>query len=157
MPRRVTDRETLRKLKAEMPQLDIPGVADVGGVANVEHKNYSGPRKQFSWGAIPAAPLPAATSAPVAAPATSAAAAPTAEPSFTWGSVPAPAVPAVPAAPTAPAAPAASKFNWGSVAAACPESDTRAARKASLEAEIAATRARLRGLEEQLRELCEAE
>jgi hypothetical protein len=146
MPRRVTDRETLRKLKAEMPQLDIPGVADVGGVANVEHKNYSGPRKQFSWGAIPAAPLPAATSAPVAAPATSAAAAPTAEPSFTWGSVPA-----------APAAPAASKFNWGSVAAACPESDTRAARKASLEAEIAATRARLRGLEEQLRELCEAE
>lgn len=157
MPRRVTDRETLRKLKAEMPQLDIPGVADVGGVANVEHKNYSGPRKQFSWGAIPAAPPPTATSAPPPAPATSVAAGPTTQPSFTWGSVPAPAVPAVPAAPTAPAAPAASKFNWGSVAAACPETDTRAARKASLEAEIAATRARLRGLEEQLRELCEAE
>ena len=80
MPRRVTDRETLRKLKAEMPQLDIPGVADVGGVANVEHKNYSGPRKQFSWGAIPAASPPTAKSAPPPAPPTSAAAAPTAEP-----------------------------------------------------------------------------
>lgn len=154
MPRRVTDRETLRKLKAEMPQLDIPGVADVGGVANVEHKNYSGPRKQFSWGAIPAAPPPAAKCAPPPAPPTSAAAAPTAEPCFSWGAVPAP---ATPAAPAAPAAPAGSKFNWGPVAAACPDSDARKARKASLEAEIAATRARLRGLEEQLRELCEAD
>ena len=57
----------------------------------------------------------------------------------------------------AAATPAGSKFNWGPVAAACPDSDTRAARKASLEAEIGATRARLRGLEEQLRELCEAD
>ena len=148
MPRRVTDRETLRKLKAEMPQLDIPGVADVGGVANVEHKNYSGPRKQFSWGAIPAAPPPTAKSAPPPAPPTSAAAAPTAEPCYSWGAVPALA---------AAATPAGSKFNWGPVAAACPDSDARKARKASLEAEIAATRARLRGLEEQLRELCEAD
>ena len=154
MPRRVTDRETLRKLKAEMPQLDIPGVADVGGVANVEHKNYSGPRKQFSWGAIPAAPPPTAKSAPPPAPPTSAAAAPTAEPCYSWGVLPAT---ATPAAPAAAAAPAGSKFSWGPVAAACPDSDTRAARKASLEAEIAATRARLRGLEEQLRELCEAD
>ena len=154
MPRRVTDRETLRKLKAEMPQLDIPGVADVGGVANVEHKNYSGPRKQFSWGAIPAAPSPTAKSAPPPAPPTSAAAAPTAEPCYSWGVLPAT---ATRAAPAAAAAPAGSNFNWGPVAAACPDSDTRAARKASLEAEIAATRARLRGLEEQLRELCEAD
>ena len=151
MPRRVTDRETLRKLKAEMPQLEIPGVADVGGVAEVEHKNYSGPRKQFSWGAIPAAPPPTATSAPPPAQATPVAAAPTVQHTFSWESLPTPAVPAVTAAP------AASKFNWGPLAAACPESDTRPARKARLEAEIATTRARLRGLEEQLRELCEAE
>ena len=50
-PRRVNDRETLLKLKAEFPQL-----SDQLAVENIDvttHRNHVGPRKTFEWGALP--------------------------------------------------------------------------------------------------------
>lgn len=51
-PRRVTDTETLRKLKAEFPQMDLPVDASEHAVT---HRNHAGPRRQFDWGPLPSA------------------------------------------------------------------------------------------------------
>jgi len=51
-PRRVTDRETLLKLKAEFPQLAI----DTVDASTAEHRAYAGHRRQFEWGPLPSAP-----------------------------------------------------------------------------------------------------
>lgn len=52
MPRRVTDRETLQKFKAEFPQLEL----ELGANPHVaSHRSYAGARRDFDWGAIPAA------------------------------------------------------------------------------------------------------
>ena len=50
-PRRVNDRETLLKLKAEFPQLaaSLP----VEDPHTTTHRNHAGPRKTFDWGALP--------------------------------------------------------------------------------------------------------
>jgi len=48
-PRQVTDRETIRKLKAEFPHLDLP----VDDSHTAMHRNHAGPRRAFEWGAIP--------------------------------------------------------------------------------------------------------
>ena len=48
-PRQVTDRETLRKLKAEFPNLALP----VENEHTATHQNFAGPRKTFDWGALP--------------------------------------------------------------------------------------------------------
>lgn len=50
MPRRVTDADALRQVKAEFPHLDV----DLGPDPHVaRHRNHSGPRKTFEWGALP--------------------------------------------------------------------------------------------------------
>ena len=59
----MTDRETLLKLKAEFPQLDIPITTPNGS----QHASYKGPRKTFSWGAIPTESPAASSVAPSAA------------------------------------------------------------------------------------------
>ncbi len=51
-PVRVTDKATLRMLKSDFPQLDIP-VGPDGKAHEVEHKNYTGPRSKFEWGPLP--------------------------------------------------------------------------------------------------------
>ena len=65
---RVTDKETLSKLKAEFPQLDIP----LDNADTASHKAHAGPRKKgvdpFSWGAIPASLPHVSPSSPSAAP-----------------------------------------------------------------------------------------
>lgn len=119
MPRRVTDRETLLKLKAEMPQLEIPGLEPASSVV---HKNYSGARRKFDWGALPTAeaapPAPAAVAppepTPVAATTASPAATPTPTPGASSSSSDAPPRPAASAATSSTAAPAAA-FSWGAV------------------------------------------
>ena len=50
VPKQVTDKETLRKLKAEFSHLDIPMGPDAH---TTTHKNYAGGRKAFDWGALP--------------------------------------------------------------------------------------------------------
>ena len=67
VPRQVTDKETLRKLKAEFPQLELP-IADAH---TATHQNFAGKRSAFDWGALPieldeqaAAPPPAAPPPP---------------------------------------------------------------------------------------------
>jgi len=81
-PQRVTDKATMRKLKAEFPQLDLPVNAQEHIIS---HANYAGHRSDFAWGSVD-----------VAAAAAAAEAAPTAQPSataadsaagFEWGSV----------------------------------------------------------------------
>jgi uncharacterized membrane protein YgcG len=51
-PQRVTDKETLRKLKAEFPQLSVP-IGPAGDEHTVTHQNYNGPRRDFDWGPLP--------------------------------------------------------------------------------------------------------
>mmetsp|Transcript_26316 Transcript_26316/g.61400 ORF Transcript_26316/g.61400 Transcript_26316/m.61400 type:complete len:305 (-) Transcript_26316:265-1179(-) len=63
-PRRVTDRETMLKIKAEHPQL---GVHVEGDVSTAEHRPHAGPRKAFDWGPIPAAGAAAGMGAGAAA------------------------------------------------------------------------------------------
>jgi len=131
-PTKVTDRESLLKLKAEFPHLDIP-IAAPGGSQHAAHK---GGRKNFSWGAVPpAAPAAASHAQPAGTPvaaadtreevAGSAAPEPAESPSaptagkFQWGAVPS-SLPSVEAAADAQcsgaassAAPAAAPFSWG--------------------------------------------
>ena len=107
-PRQITDREQLRALKAQFPHLNIKVDGDLH---STEHKNYTGARQAFDWGAVkvieeekgrPALAPPAA--APAAAPAT---VPPSAEP---------------PAAPPPVAAEAGGAFQWGALpAASAPE------------------------------------
>lgn len=49
IPRQVTDRETLRKLKAEFPQLELP----IANAHTATHQNFAGKRSAFEWGALP--------------------------------------------------------------------------------------------------------
>ena len=115
-PRQITDREQLRALKAQFPHLNIKVDGDLH---STEHKNYTGARQAFEWGAVPAVAAEAAPApAPAAAPAT---VPPSAEPSaapppvaaeaggaFQWG--------ALPAANAAPApAPATGLYTWGAL------------------------------------------
>ena len=93
IPQRVTDKETLRKLKAEFPQLELPMGEDVH---TATHRNFAGPRKAFEWGALPPAEPAAEAALPAAA-----------KPQ------PAPAAPAL----SAPAAAAPSSFSWGVIPA----------------------------------------
>ena len=74
-PRQITDREQLRALKAQFPHLNIKVDGDLH---STEHKNYTGARQAFDWGAVPAvaaeaaaaaAPAPAPAPAPVPTPA----------------------------------------------------------------------------------------
>ena len=119
MPRRVTDRETLLKLKAEMPQLEIPGLEPASGVV---HKNYSGARRKFEWGALPTVkagpPTPAVVAPPEPTTMTAATARPAAMPtpgasSSSSSSSGAPLPPAA-STETSAAAPAAA-YSWGAV------------------------------------------
>ena len=128
-PRQITDREQLRALKAQFPHLNINVDGDLH---STEHKNYTGARQAFDWGAVPAVAAEAAAKA--AAPAAAAAAAapaaapapatvpPSAEPSaapppvaaeaggaFQWGALPAVSAPA-----PAPA-PATGLYTWGAL------------------------------------------
>ena len=48
-PRKVSDRETLLKLKAEFPQLELP----LHVPQEAAHRQYTGARREFEWGAIP--------------------------------------------------------------------------------------------------------
>ena len=48
VPQQVTDKATIRKLKAEFPQLELP-VADTH---TATHANYAGHRSAFSWGSV---------------------------------------------------------------------------------------------------------
>jgi len=52
MPRKVTDKETMRKLKAEFPQLELPVDAQAH---TATHANYAGRRSAFEWGSVEAA------------------------------------------------------------------------------------------------------
>ena len=71
-PRQITDREQLRALKAQFPHLNIKVDGDLH---STEHKNYTGARQAFDWGAVPAVAAEAAAkaAAPAAAPAPAAA------------------------------------------------------------------------------------
>lgn len=143
-PRKVTDRETLSKLKAEFPQLAI----DLGGPdAHVaQHQQYVGPRKQFDWGPVDAnfsaatatPPPPAAAPSSLASHAASQpscgaveslGAAPAAEASapaeageagraepekYVWGTIPAEERGAAGAAPST-SSPEPATFSWGPV------------------------------------------
>jgi hypothetical protein len=62
-PQRVTDRETLAKIKAEFPQLDI-GLGEKPHIAT--HKAHAGPRKTFDWGPMPSTGSSPSTSAATA-------------------------------------------------------------------------------------------
>ena len=117
-PRQITDREQLRALKAQFPHLNIKVDGDLH---STEHKNYTGARQAFDWGAVPAvaaeaAAAPAPARAPAPAPAT---VPPSAEPSaapppvaaeaggaFQWGALP---------AASAPAPAATGLYTWGAL------------------------------------------
>ena len=119
-PRQITDREQLRALKAQFPHLNIKVDGDLH---STEHKNYTGARQAFDWGAVPAvAAEAAAKAAPAPAPAPAPATVPTsAEPSaapppaaaeagaaFQWGALPAASAPA-------PAPAATGLYTWGAL------------------------------------------
>ena len=104
-PQRVTDKETIRKLKADFPQLELP--VDEGA-HTASHRNHAGPRKAFEWGSLAAAADAAASEG-------AAAVVPPPPP-------PPPAAPAPPPAAAVASATAASggggtdgKFCWGSL------------------------------------------
>ena len=127
VPRQVTDKQTLRELKAEFPQLDLP----IDAPHTATHQNFAGPRRAFDWGPIPSpgappeparqpAPQPARQPAPqppasVSTASASASAASTATPEdgkYSWGASPQTA-PAACAPSTTPQADG--KFSWGSL------------------------------------------
>ena len=119
-PRQITDREQLRALKAQFPHLNIKVDGDLH---STEHKNYTGARQAFDWGAVPAvAAEAAAKAAPAPAPAPAPATVPTsAEPSAAPPPLrprPAPhfrgAPCRLPAAP-APAPAATGLYTWGAL------------------------------------------
>jgi hypothetical protein len=111
-PRRVTDKETIRKLKAEFPQLELP-------VDTQEHKathaNYAGHRSAFSWGSVEAAA--AAAEAVRAPPSAAAVALPSAPPVLPKSKVAAVAA-ALSSTTSEPAAASdAGKYSWGALPA----------------------------------------
>lgn len=98
-PKRVTDKEELRKLAAEFPQLATQ--LDLGSNPHTAtHRNFAGPRKAFEWGALPADDGPTEANTSTSVPPVPLAAQPKADSS---------------PAPAAPAAPASSAFQWGAI------------------------------------------
>lgn len=111
-PRRVTDKETIRKLKAEFPQLELP-------VDTQEHKathaNYAGHRSAFTWGSVEAAA--AAAEAERDPPSAAAVALPSAPPVIPKSKVTAVAATLSSTTSEPAAASDAGKYSWGALPA----------------------------------------
>ena len=64
-PRQVTDKEQIRTLQAEFPQLALPVDKNEH---TATHRNHAGPRKTFEWGALPSDEAEAVPTAPPGVP-----------------------------------------------------------------------------------------
>ena len=114
VPKQVTDKETLRKLKAEFSHLDIPMGPDAH---TTTHKNYAGGRKAFDWGALPTDDVVGGESSAAGSSSSSAA-----KPAATVVATP-------PASKSVAAASSTNGFEWG----ALPSTDADKAKKPIIE------------------------